>query len=58
MEEHSKFITITYIGSTMGTILSYPIYGIMLDHLGWEVRLINRFTIIVTGYNSIKILSS
>ena len=37
VDEHSKFITYTYIGGNVGTILAYPIYGLILDRLGWEV---------------------
>ena len=37
MNEHSKFVTFTYMGGNVGTLLSYPIYGLILDQLGWEV---------------------
>ena len=37
VDEHSKFITYTYVGGNVGTILAYPIYGLILDRLGWEV---------------------
>ena len=39
MNEHSKFVTFTYMGGNVGTLLSYPIYGLILDQLGWEVYL-------------------
>ena len=37
VDEHSKFITYTYIGGDVGTILAFLIYGLILDRLGWEV---------------------
>ena len=37
MEEHSKFVTFTYIGGTFGTMITYPISGFILEDLGWEV---------------------
>jgi ACS family sodium-dependent inorganic phosphate cotransporter len=36
MNEHSKFVTFTYIGGTFGTMITYPICGVVLDKLGWE----------------------
>lgn len=36
MQEHSKFVTFTYIGGTFGTMITYPICGVILDSLGWE----------------------
>ena len=36
-EEQSKFVTFTYIGNTFGTMITYPISGIILGELGWEV---------------------
>ena len=40
MEEHSKFVTFTYIGGTFGTMITYPICGVILTSLGWEVTTI------------------
>ena len=37
VEEHSRFITFTYIGANAGMIIAFPIYGLILDRLGWEV---------------------
>lgn len=36
MQEHSKFVTFTYIGGTFGTMITYPVCGVILDGLGWE----------------------
>ena len=36
MDEYSKFVTFTYIGGTFGTMITYPICGVVLDNLGWE----------------------
>ena len=36
MDEYSKFVTFTYIGGTFGTMITYPICGLVLDNLGWE----------------------
>ena len=35
-DEHSRFVTISYIGNTFGTMVTYPISGVILDKLGWE----------------------
>ena len=39
VEEHSRFITFTYIGANAGMIIAFPIYGLILDRLGWEVSI-------------------
>ena len=36
-EEQSKFVTFTYIGNTFGTMITYPISGVILNSIGWEV---------------------
>ena len=36
-EEQSKFVTFTYIGNIFGTMVTYPISGLILDTIGWEV---------------------
>ena len=36
MEEHSKFVSFTYTGGTFGTMITYPICGVVRDKLGWE----------------------
>ena len=41
IEEHSKFVTFTYIGGTFGTMITYPICGVILTSLGWEVNTYN-----------------
>ena len=37
-EEFSKWVAFTYIGGTMGAILAYPLYGLILARIGWEVK--------------------
>ena len=34
--ELSKLSTFIYTGSTLGTVLSMPLTGIICDYLGWE----------------------
>jgi len=34
--EHSKFVTFTYFGGTFGTLVTYPICGLLQKHFDWE----------------------
>ena len=36
--ELSTFITISYVGGTFGTTITYPIGGVILDSWGWKVQ--------------------
>ena len=40
------------MGGNVGTILSYPMYGLILDRLGWEVRVYE-----VTSIKTLAVLS-
>ena len=35
-EEQSKFVTFTYIGNIFGTMVAYPISGLILDTIAWR----------------------
>ena len=35
-QERSKFITFTYMGGTVGTLVTYPLCGLLIRHYDWE----------------------
>ena len=37
--ELSTFIAISYSGGTFGITITYPLGGLILDNLGWQVRM-------------------
>ena len=38
-DERSAFISFAYVGGTFGSVITNPICGLIIAHLGWEVTL-------------------
>ena len=38
VKEKAGFTSFAYVGGTFGTIITYPLCGLILDNIGWEVR--------------------
>jgi len=34
--ERSKLVTLSYAGSSFGTVIGLPLAGFITDHLGWQ----------------------
>ena len=37
-DERSAFISFAYVGGTFGSVITNPLCGLIISHLGWEVR--------------------